>query len=185
MRVAHINMTEPEQTCPTPLRTLTAPFRMCVGETPAGCYSVQYPTLGLNFTQVCGQAIGYKYSSTDRMRASTTIDNAYVDGLSITYSSPRRHLWTYSAGGCPCHSEAPYFVGQHLYCDWNSGNWDYSLWDGEGCSAGSTCCDPPNLPWFHRALDTATTDDIEVRWCRDSAASDEDVGVVLLELYVY
>ena len=35
-RVAHINMSEPQQTCPSPLRTLTTPQRMCAGQTSAG-----------------------------------------------------------------------------------------------------------------------------------------------------
>ena len=103
MRVAHINMSDPEQTCPSPLRTLTSPLRMCAGGTSAGCSSVQYPTLGLNFTHVCGQAIGYMYHSADGLDApytSKTIDSPYVDGLSITYGSPRHHLWTYAAGAC-------------------------------------------------------------------------------------
>ena len=201
-RVAHIDMSESQQTCPSPLRTLTAPLRMCAGERSAGCYSVRYPTLGLSFTQVCGQAIGYMYHSADGLDAintSKTIDSPYVDGLSITYSSPRHHLWTYAAGHdgrCRCHSPSrasppPSFVGQHYYCDgWPeryTATWytQYPLWDGEGCPTDNTCCDPPNLPWFHRTLNTATTDAIEVRWCRDQSASNEDVGVVLLELYVY
>ena len=201
-RVAHINMSEPQQTCPSPLRTLTTPQRMCAGQTSAGCSSVPYPTLGLNFTQVCGRAIGYMYSSVDGLaaiRTSKTIDNPYVDGLAITYGTPRHHLWTYAAGRngqCLCHpgssaSQPPSFVGQHYYCDgWPqayTSRWytQYPLWDGEGCPTGNTCCDPPNLPWFHRTLNTTTTDDIEVRWCRDQSASNEDVGVELLELYVY
>ena len=198
-RVAHINMSEPQQTCPSPLRTLTTPQRMCAGPTSAGCSSVQYPTLGLNFTQVCGRAIGYMYSSVDAFGHHNTIDNPYVDGLSITYGTPRHHLWTYAAGQngrCLCHagssaSHPPSFVGQHYYCDgWPQGftaRWytEYPLWDGEGCPTGNTCCDPPNLPWFHRTLNTAITDDIEVRWCHDQAVGDEDVGVELLELYVY
>ena len=202
MRVAHINMSKPQQTCPSPLRTLTTPQRMCAGQTSAGCSSVRYPTLGLNFTQVCGRAIGYMYSSADGLDAistSKTIDNPYVDGLSITYGTPRHHLWTYAAGHigrCLCHprsfaSQPPSFVGQHYYCDgWPqayTSRWytQYPLWNGEGCPTGNTCCDPPNLPWFHRTLNTAITDDIEVRWCHDQAVGDEDVGVELMELYVY
>ena len=195
-RVAHINMSEPQQTCPSPLRTRTTPWRLCAGQTPVGCSSVLYPTLGLSFTQVCGQAIGYKYTTADGLDAistSRTIDNPYVDGLSITYGTPRNHLWSYAAGHagrCVCHpgsfaSPPPSFVGQHYYCDGNDVVSDYRLWDGEGCPTGNTCCDPPNLPWFHRTLNTTTTDDIEVRWCRDQSVGDEDVGVELLELYVY
>ena len=202
-RVAHIDMKEPQQTCPSPLRTLTSPKRMCVQQqTAAGCTSVQYSTLGVPFTQICGQAAGYMYCSPDGLDAigtTKTIDNPYVDGLSITYSSPRRHVWSYAAGHiqrCLCHpnsyaSQPPSFVGQHYYCDgWPrpySCGWypQYRLWDGEGCPTGNTCCNPPNLPWFHRTLNTATTEDIEVRWCRDQASNDERVGVELMELYIY
>ena len=127
-RVARINMSDPQQTCPYPLTTLTTPLRMCVGEISVGCASVQYPTLGLDFTQVCGQAIGYMYSSPDGLdaiRTSKNIDSLYVDGLSNTYGSPRHHLWTYAAGvssRCLCQannrsSPPPSFVGQHYYCD--------------------------------------------------------------------
>ena len=202
-RVTHVDMKEPQQTCPSPLRTLTSPKRICVQQqSNKGCTSVRYPTLGLNFAQVCGQAIGYMHGSPDGLEAintNKTIDNPYVDGLSITYGSPRRHVWTYAAGinrHCLCHSNSlasqpPSFVGRHYYCDGRPAPWgyrwypEYRLWDGEGCPAGNTCCDPPNLPWFHRTLNRATTEDIEVRWCRDRSQSDEDVGVELLEIYIY
>ena len=156
-RVAHIDMKEPQQTCPSPLRTLTSPKRMCAGQTAAGCTSVRYSSRGLNFTQVCGQAIGYMHASVDGLDAivtTKTIDNPYVDGLSITYGSPRRHVWTYAAGHiqrCLCHpnsyaSQPPSFVGQHYYCDGWYGRWayrrwypQYRLWDSEGCPAGNTC----------------------------------------------
>ena len=78
-RVAHIDMKEPQQTCPSPLRTLTSPKQMCVQQqTAAGCTSVQYSTLGVPFTQVCGQAAGYMYSTPDGLDAivtTKTIDN--------------------------------------------------------------------------------------------------------------
>ena len=201
-RVAQINMTDPEQSCPSVLRTIESPLRMCAGLTSAGCASVLYPTLGLNFTHVCGQALGYQYYFTDGLDAvatTKTIDNPYVDGLSITYGTPRNHLWSYANGHngrCRCHpgsgaAPPPSFVGQNFYCDglpvqpqqiWHT---EYRLWDGEGCPSGNTCCDPPNLPWFHRALDTPVTGDIEVRWCRDEPSNIEDFAVELMELYVY
>ena len=201
-RIAHFDMTE-QQTCPSPLKTFTTPKRMCVQQrTAAGCTSVQYPTLGIPYTRVCGQAAGYMFCSPDGLDAintTKTIDKPYVDGLSITYGSPRHHVWTYAVGHihrCLCHpnnaaSQPPSFVGQHYYCDgWPQPytcTWypQYRLWDGEGCPAGNTCCDPPNLPWFHRTLTTATTEDLEVRLCRDQSAGDERVGVELMELYIH
>ena len=199
-RVAWIDMTHPRGNCPSNLRTLTSPKRMCARAVSAGCTSVRYSTLGINYTAVCGRAIGYQFNSPDGMDAvktTKTINHPYVDGLSITYDSPRRHLWTYAAGHtghvqrCLCQpnniaSQPPSFVGQHYYCDgrlyikqWFT---DDPLWDKNGCPTGNTCCDPPNLPWFHRTLDTPTSADIEVRWCQDEAQ--ENVGVELLELYI-
>ena len=200
-RIAHIDMEE-QQSCPSALGTLISPKRICVQKrTEAGCTSVRYPTPVVPFTQICGQAAGYMFRSVDGLDAISTtkiIDNPYVEGLSITYGSPRRHVWTYAAGHngrCLCHpnnfaSPPPSFVGQHYYCDgWPqsySHTWypQYRLWDGEGCPAGNTCCDPPNLPWFHRTLNATITHDLEVRLCRDQEASNEDVGVELLEIYI-
>ena len=208
-RVAHIDMTRPEGTCPSPLETIAAP-RSCSHAGGAGCSSVYFSTFGAPYTEVCGRAVGYQYRATDAFAAyispGNDIDDPYVDGLSITYDTPRRHLWTYAAShsesgssypsNCPCASysgaQPPSFVGDHYFCE--SGNvggaedqWyaDDPLWDGDSCPTGNTCCDPPNLPWFNRMIDPPSTADIELRLCRDEAATDEDLSVELFELFVY
>ena len=208
-RVARIDMRSPEETCPSPLNTIASP-RSCSHSGDAGCSSVYYSTLGISYTQVCGRAIGYQHHASDAFYAGfgmgMSIDDPYVDGLSITYDTPRRHLWTYAAGqadsrlqslgNCPCAVDAgtqpPSFVQDHYYCEaGNDGGvvdrWypEDPLWDGDGCPAGTTCCDPPNLPWFNRAINTTSTADIELRLCQDEVASNEDVSVELFELYVY
>ena len=203
-RVAHIDMTSVEETCPSPLETVASP-RSC-SHSGSGCSSIYYPTLGIPFTKICGQAIGYHYDSADAFHSSNSIDAVYVDGLSITYDSPRRHLWTYAAGhsesgfisgaNCPCAANSgsppPSFVQDHYYCE--AGNvgdrenrWfdEDPLWDGEGCPTNNTCCDPPNLPWFHRIINPPSNADIELRLCQDESTSNEDVSVELFELYVY
>ena len=212
-RVARIDMTSPNGTCPSPLRTITSP-RSCSHSGYGGCSSVYYSTFGIPYTQVCGRAIGYQHATADAFYGyaglGNNIDDPYVDGLSITYGSPRRHLWTYAAGfsesntvkpystgTCPCApgsgAQPPSFVQDHYYCESGNraglifGRWfpDDPLWDGEGCPTGNTCCDPPNLPWFNRAIETPSTADIELRLCQDQHAFDEDVGLELFELYVY
>ena len=208
-RVAHFDMTNPEGTCLSSLETITSP-RSCsrADSEGEGCSSVYYSTLGITFTQVCGQAIGYQHHTPGAFHTFTggSIDTSYVDGLSITYDTPRHHLWTYAAGyfesvppgraKCPCAfdggDQPPSFVQDHYYCESGSvtggqDQWypDDPLWDGEGCPAGNTCCDPPNLPWFNRILDTPSAADIELRLCQDQHAGDEDVAVELFELYVY
>ena len=65
---------------------------------------------------------------------SQSLDGAYVDEISITTGSPRKHVWTYAVGlsngynypqlNCPCTKtpgpDSPPYVGTHYYCE--SGN---------------------------------------------------------------
>ena len=92
-RVAHIDMTRPEGTCPSPLHTIASP-RSCSCAGGAGCSSVYFSTFDVPYTEVCGRAVGYQYRSADAFH-DHDIDDSYVDGLSITYDTPRHHLWTY------------------------------------------------------------------------------------------
>ena len=41
-----------------------------------------------------------------------------------------------------------------------------------------------SLPWFHRNIPLPTSEDIEIRICRDEASSNEDVLVQQVQLYV-
>ena len=139
------------------------------------------------------------------------INSYYVDGVSITRGSPRQHVWTLMAGlneasinhdgryNCPCsqgsiqNSTLQSFIGNDYYCE--SGNpttnglWQsifYTsdpLWDGKGCgSLEGNCCTAPGLPWFHKVLDTTTTDYLELRVCGDEGG--ENVPVSFYEMYV-
>ncbi len=58
------------------------------------------------------------------------------------------------------------------------------LWDGEGCGSTSTCCQKNNPPWFCATLPQMTADDLEIRLCRDSDSTDEDIIISLIEIYV-
>ena len=116
---------------------------------------------------------------------NSKIDDAYVDGLSITRGSPRQHIWSYAAGtgGCRCvNGSEPTFVGNDYYCEWGTMSkagerlaWGDPLWDGEHCT---TCCQGP---WFHKEV-PPTTDNIEVRWCCDQG--DEDFYTDIVEIWV-
>ena len=98
---------------------------------------------------------------------------------------------------CPCAAIpgafAPPFVGQDFHCEsathyepetfqWFTNN---TLWDGEDCYPGSNCCNNALAPWFRRALQEKTTEDIEVRWCTGQGLTYDRVATELLELYVY
>ena len=148
------------------------------------------------------------YTCTDAF-THVSIDDPYVDGVSITRGSPRQHIWTSAIGlhenvnnsyfseQCPCVSVSkqspPSFVGSDYFCE--SGCPAYvdlttfhsadPRWDGEGCGAfEAVCCAAPGLPWFHKVLDAPTTDYIEMRLCIDQSTADENVLISSYEIYV-
>ena len=142
-RVAFLNMSDPNQTCPCNWTTISSPVRTCGRERnrKRGCNSVFYSTFGLTYSRVCGCIIAYQDASTDAFQlltVSESIDGPYVDGVSLTHGSvgSRQHIWTFaSALGetdnynqrylCNCSNDIswPYstdFVGNDYFCD--SGN---------------------------------------------------------------
>ena len=214
MRVASIDMTDTSSTCPSGLRTLTTPRRLC-GKSAFGpaCSSAVLPVQGVQYSRVCGKIIGYQQGSVDAfhryMDGQTTIDSIYVDGISVTHSKqPRQHIWTFSAAlhehnsptedVCSCTNTrsssayaAPGFVGHDYFCDTGSEvyyeNIFYGadpLWDGAGCGRFSSCCSWNSPPWFMKNLSSPTSDDIEVRLCADEPRDGEDINFETLELYV-
>ena len=58
------------------------------------------------------------------------------------------------------------------------------LWDGAGCGATSTCCSFNTPPWFYKQLPQPTTDDIEMRVCKNEKASNEDIAIEMFEIYI-
>ena len=138
-RVAYINMTEPNATCPNGLTKLTynnIDHPLCGRESVmASCASTTFSPNGLTYSKVCGQLRGYQHGFTDSLRdISRGINTYYVDGVSITHNSnPRQHIWTYIGGqredttdfvGCPCSTgydgsrdPTPTFIGSHYYCE--------------------------------------------------------------------
>ena len=212
MLVTSVNM-KIRSYCPPQLQMLTVSGkRLCRKKVTTGCSSVPL-TVGIPYGEVCGKVIGYQYGSPDTapypVGTYRSIDEVYMDGVSITHgSTPRRHIWSYIAGytevasglkavKCPCSAEGiplsyNNFVGNHFYCE--SGNpvpkwykkWYLNdpLWDGAGCPTGNSCCANSGLPYFYRILPRVTTDNIEVRVCANQAFPDEDIGLEELEIYV-
>ena len=82
------------------------------------------------------------------------------------------------------------FVGIDYFCDTGAqfakANIFYAdpLWDGAGCGAENTCCSFNTPPWFYRQLPQPTTDDIEMRVCRNEIRQHEDVAIEAIELYI-
>ena len=213
MRVAHINMTDANSTCPENLTyTVSNSTHMCTRSHTGSlaCSSVTFPTHGVPYTKVCGRARGYQYFGTIGFynyysAGRTSLSDSYVSGLSVTTSSLQNHIWTFAAGlskdynyptfNCPCTVypgySAPPFVGEKYFCESvNTGSYetqwylDDPLWDSQGCASGSTCCDRGG-PWFTTTLNQEASDDIEVRMCSTHAPQTENLGVDQLELFIY
>ena len=174
-----------------------------------GCSSAKFFTHAVSFSKVCGRVIGIQYHSTDAFHPyytnqGRTIDDSYVDGVSITHSSsPRQHIWTFAAAldevpgnnvyACPCVNSLshvaytgliPQFIGNNFFCETGSRTTytnryyvEDPLWDGTR---------DERKPWFHKDLLQNVTSDIEVRVCADEARSGvgEDVLIEILSLYV-
>lgn len=165
--------------------------------------STTFSTNGFTYQKVCGKVRGYQKGHPNNGLAfnSLTIDSYYVNGLSITYGSPRQHIWTYANGdydnggnSCPCDgagSTTPSFVSNNYYCESGRGSTDDHaayhfndpLWDGSGCIF-SNCCSVPNQPWFYHQLNEATSTSIEVRLCDKRQFAAGFTIIDQLELYV-
>ena len=221
MRVASLDMTNSSHQCPSGLRLDTFNIRTCRSvSTLRTCPSVTFPSVAaMGYSKVCGKIIAYQigHMGTFGSRWGTRPDNPtleenYLDGISLTHGRPRQHIWSFAAGqdesgtassefyNCPCTNtdhasgatQPPAFVENDYFCDtgsrelYVSGRFyaDDPLWDGAGCGPLNTCCSLNTPPWFYKQLPQPTTDNIEMRVCRDELASDEDVAIEMIEIYV-
>ena len=170
---------------------------MCIRSvTPAGCEGVSFNVSGGTYSNVCGRALGYASGNPDAFAdfeglGNGSIDDPYVDGVSVTYGSPRQHIWTFGAGHggefrCPCDNTdraqaplPPSFVGDNYFCD---GEDNVALWGAMDCT--TDCCTFNSPPYFTVTLPAPTSDNIEVRICLDQAIIDESVSLAELQLFV-
>ena len=146
-RLAHLDMTDTTESCPNGWRLYEVDGVRACGRASSGggsCSSVQYPSNGVRYTEICGRARGYQYYTPDAVDSTigtghNDMNSHYVDGLSLTRGNPRQHVWTFIAGvkednseyhgtfTCPCQSNSkqgnniPVFIkNKSFYCE--SGN---------------------------------------------------------------
>ena len=219
-RIAYINMSDGSSQCPLnwtdyPSGNISSCGRPAAVRNGESCTSVYFSSSNYEYHRVCGQATGYQVSTTDafgpsqgRQSFNHTINNAYVDGLSLTYGREHTHIWTFAAGhsetdniffACYCGDNTthgmlpPAYVGRNFFCEsavntavpaeFNTFYTQDPLWDGQDCPH-SNCCTFNSPPWFSTELPISTTDDIEARICLDEGSTNEDLTIALLEIYV-
>ena len=123
-RLAYLDMIDSKENCPSGFKLYqSGGVRACGRSVDApSCTSVQFPSNGISYSQVCGRVVGYQYGTPDADYAGpyrgesygsiidthhNDINSWYVDGISITHGSPRQHVWTLMAGA----HEASYYFG--------------------------------------------------------------------------
>ena len=214
-QLVNINMSNVDNQCPDGwVEENEGGVRACGrGTVGASCKSafINSNDHQIEYTKVCGRAIGYQYGHTDAFAeriGTETINQNYVDGLSITHGSPRQHLWTFAAAvregpktgsniyNCPCSSapgaSAPSYLGNDWYCE--SGNPNSRaplkvfsndpLWDGEECE-GTCCSNGKSPPWFSVELPGPTNDYIEARICSNERSdTNEDIFISIFDIYI-
>ena len=220
-RIGLLNMNDKAQSCPSGLTLYTSGnYRACgrrSGAPGGSCDSTTFSSLGIRYSQVCGRVYGYQYNSPDayaihagKSNIQSRIDSAYIDGVSITHGTPRKHIWSLMGGQmeratsasekyvCPCSTnnaqpKLASFIGNDYFCEsgnngtsYKNGYWTSDpLWDGKNCRHNeANCCKAYGIPWFHKKFVYTTNDDIELRICADQALNDEDVRVYFIEIYV-
>ena len=207
-QIAVLFMHDERFNCPSNWQLINTPAVRACGRpnsTEGGCSSVIFP-VDFYYSRVCGYIIGYQKGTTDAFdhyggSDYAGLDNAYVDGVSITQGPPgqRTHIWTFASGlydngqslrnMCPCTNAnynvnlIPSFIGSRYFCDTGNHGSDYSddeiysqdpLWDGYGCGLDDYCCRFHRPPMFCSQLPQRTNQDIEIRICSDQGTDNED-----------
>ena len=103
IRVAELDISDPSSQCPVNLILNTSNgVRLCMTMMRSrGCSSVFFSTHNVTYSKVFGKIRAYQYDGTNAFnpfnRGNGTIDEPYVDGISLTYGHPRQHIWTFAA----------------------------------------------------------------------------------------
>ena len=219
MRVAYLNMSDPTEDCPPGFRLYEENGIRACGrpETTTGyCQAAIFPVSHISYTEVCGRMLGYQYGITGGINPNGhtyDINTYYVEGVSLTYGSPRQHIWTFinavqentfwfinGQTSCPCAPNSgisniapPAFVGNDYFCEsgapikaeLNTFYTNDPLWDGKQCGiVEKPCCNFPGLPWFHKELQIPTNENIEMRICANAGTQHEDTPINFFEIYV-
>ena len=164
--------------------TTTNENTRCVRSTEnAGCSNIIFSVMNIPYSHICGTVQAFWFDSPDgftgSQRPSRTINDNYVDGISLTYgTSNKTHIWTFIADGAGSNQNCPRQVPVYVGSDYTCLNPVYS------CTSNSSSCYSP----FFRLLQQPVTEDIELRLCRDQqrkGSGREGIYLGNLEIYVW
>ena len=165
-----------------------------------------FTNTGGSYNEVCGRINGFASGNPEAfVDPPLTIDQVYVDGVSLTHGN-LNHIWTFAAAGfestttptstfnCPCYGgpAAPAEVGMDFFCEAGVGDvdplptgvlLDDLLWDGEMCTTDS-CCAQNGPPYFTTHLDNPTDDAIDARLIFQNEATQDNILITKIHLFV-
>ena len=141
-RVAVLNNETRHQLCTDDFMTTNENTRCVRSSEDDGCSNIIFPVMNTSYSHICGTVKAFWFGTPDGFtgseRSSTTINDNYVDGISLTYgTSSKTHIWTFIADGVGGNQNCPDQVPQYV------GN-DYSCLNPESsCTSNSSSCYSP------------------------------------------
>ena len=181
-RVALLNNETRSQLCTEDFSTVIENTRCVRSNEGAGCSNIVFPVMNIPYSHICGRVQAFWFGTPDgfagSQRSSTTINENYVDGISLTYgTSNKTHIWTFIADGVGSNQNCPHQVPGYVGSDYSCLNPEFS------CTSSSSSCYSP----FFRLLQQPATEDIKLRLCRDQHRQINNEGIYLgnLDIYVW
>jgi len=156
---------------------------LCYGNQSSGGgqLSASFDALGLTWDEVLVEVCMRQYRTDDAFHSVKTVEEKYLDGLSLTYGAAgsRQHIFSWAIGhqltksaySCPDlgGTPPPSFVGSDWECDSASKTAPYgSVWLSARLFEGDI---------QHLTLVSSTSEDLEGRIICNQSSSDEDVGI--------
>ena len=142
-KIAHLNMSDPNENCPANWGLISTPVRGCGRMSTHTCESAIFPSNGQSYSRVCGRVNAYQFGSPSAfyqsIRGNHGLEGAYLDGVSLTYgdAGSRRHIWSFATAlfendpnyqsylqhVCSCTNtnynwpyQVPSFIGNNYFC---------------------------------------------------------------------
>ena len=117
-RTAHLDMSDPDQQCPSNWRLITTPVRAC-GRTSSACDSAVFTSNGASYSRVCGRINAFQKGTHDAFYASIEgrnpgLEGVYIDGISLTHGAAgsRQHIWTFATALTEAITHEKYVLAQ-------------------------------------------------------------------------
>ncbi|XP_019861284.1 PREDICTED: uncharacterized protein LOC109589678, partial [Amphimedon queenslandica] len=111
-RLAYLDMSNATQNCPSGFGLYQSGGVRACGKPSLfnGCVSVQFPSNGISYSQICGRVTGYVFGSINALFTDVVTD---AEGVTISRGPSQQHVWTLIAGhsestnssySCPCNT---------------------------------------------------------------------------------